>query len=333
MLIKSPDSKATALATLEQLKQLPKLNETQKAAIDKELRIMRAGIKGEEESAYLIDFDFKDHRNIIVVHDLRFEVNGRIAQIDHLILTRVLEVFVLETKHFQAGIKINENGEFLRWNHFKKTYEGMPSPLEQNERHISVLADVFKAIDMPTRLGIRLKPSFISHVLISPSARIDRPKKFDTSAIIKADQLKNAIFKSFDDANGLKALGAAARLVSIETLTNIANQLCALHRPIQIDYNAKFGISNAPSVNIPQVSTLSKPVCRHCNSAQLSVAYGKYGYYFKCIECEGNTALKVLCVKESCKARIRKDNQQFYRECTTCNSSSLYFTNPVEQLT
>ena len=42
------------------------------------------------------------------------------------------------------------------WNPSTKSYEGLPSPLAQNERHIAVLRDAFVRIDLPTRLGIRL---------------------------------------------------------------------------------------------------------------------------------------------------------------------------------
>jgi len=125
-------------------------------------------MKGEQEAAYLIDFHFKDRESWIVVHDLRLEVNGRVAQIDHLLLHRCLDCYVLETKHFSSGMKITEDGEFLRWNHYRKTYEGMPSPLTQNDRHVAVLGDAFGKIEMPTRLGIRLSPTFYPFVLVSP---------------------------------------------------------------------------------------------------------------------------------------------------------------------
>ncbi|WML92071.1 nuclease-related domain-containing protein [Thiothrix lacustris] len=337
MLVKSTDDKTAALTTLGQLKQYPNLTDSQYKAIEKEIRILRAGIKGEEESAYLIDFTFKDSKNYMVIHDLRLELNGRVAQIDHLLFDRTLQVFVFETKHFHAGIEINENGEFLRWNDFKKTYEGMPSPLEQSERHITVLKDAFKAIDMPTRLGLRLMPSCIPYVLVSASARIDRPKKFDTSHVIKADALKSHIMQKDDIFNVLHTLGSAARAVSSETLEDIARKLCALHQPVTINYLAKFGLPEQPVTlaspeAIPKKHTATTANgaqhCRKCNSTNLAIQYGRFGYYFKCIECDGNTPIKVACDKEGCQARIRKEGDLFHRECLMCNRSSLFFTNP-----
>ena len=341
MLIKSTDGKTVSLATLEQLRHYPNLTDTQQKAIDKEIRMCRAGAKGEEEAAYLIDFTFKDSKNYMVIHDLRVDINGRVAQIDHLLIDRTLQVFVLETKHFHAGIKINEQGEFLRWNDFKKTYKGMASPIEQNERHVTVLKDAFKTIDMPTRLGLRLMPSFIPYVLVSTSARIDRPQKFNTSQVIKADTLHNTMKQKDNSLSVLHTLGSAARIVSAETLEDVARKLCALHKPITIDYPAKFGVSDHPvtpekpqTVAVQEVVTATPiaetktPTCRKCSSANVAIQYGKYGYYFKCMDCDGNTPIKLGCGKEGCKERIRKEGEHFYQECDVCESSSLFFTNP-----
>src|SRR3546814_12863006 len=121
MLIKSADDQGVELQALEQR---AAGNGPDAARAAKELRNRRAGLKGERDSAYLIDFDYASSPNWAVIHDLRLEHGGRTAQIDHLLINRWMDVYVLETKHFHAGIKITEDGEFLRWNNYQKTYEG-----------------------------------------------------------------------------------------------------------------------------------------------------------------------------------------------------------------
>lgn len=236
MILKEADPKDSQLTALETYLAAPGVPEATRQQIERELKILRAGIKGERESAYDIDFYSGASKNRIVIHDLRIEHNGRVAQIDHLILNRLLEIYVLETKHFSEGVSINEQGEFSIW--FAGKPRGIPSPLEQNERHIAVLQDVFKTLEMPTRLGFRLQPSFESLVLVSKNARIGRPDKFDTCRVLKSDQLERWINKNIDSGSPL----LMAKVVSVETLTAIANQLIALHRPITPDYRAKFGI-------------------------------------------------------------------------------------------
>ena len=165
------DDRATELAELERA--VADLQGEAKRRAEVDLRQRRAGLKGEQDAAYLIDFHYGASKHRAVIHDLRLEHGGRVAQIDHLIITRWLDCYVLESKHFHAGIKITEQGEFLRWSNSKRTFEGMESPLEQNQRHIAVLKDVMATLDLPIRLGLTIRPAFHSFVLVSGKARIE----------------------------------------------------------------------------------------------------------------------------------------------------------------
>lgn len=351
MIIKSADDKQSAVTNLENLMQRPDLTGAQRQVIDKELKIMRAGIKGETESAYLIDFDFKASQNTAVIHDLRLEIGGRVAQIDHLLVHRTMNIYVLETKHFNSGMKITDDGEFLRWNDYKKTFEGMASPLEQNNRHIEVLKDAFATIDMPTRMGVRISPSFESFVLVSSSARIDRSKQFDSSRIIKADVLRKSMDKLFDNESILTTIGSMARFVAADTVKDIAEKLCRLHRPIEVNYLGKFGLNEVAVVMTTAITPAATPAprpadtgtaevsvspesrpdtahaCRVCGSGDLIAQAGKFGYYFKCRPCGGNTPIKIDCGIAGHREKIRKDGSRFYRECVECKTSSIFHEN------
>lgn len=348
MITKTADDKSGQIQQLEAL--LAVASGDQKNKITQELRNLQAGIKGEQEAAYLIDFDFAKSQNTLVIHDLRLEIGGRVAQIDHLLINRTLNVFVLETKHFHAGLKITEEGEFMSWNAFRKCFEGMPSPFAQNERHITVLNEALARIDMPSKVGLRLSPVCHSYVLVSSKARIDRPQKFDTSRLIKSDMLSATIDRFFDKAGVFEVVGSLARCLSTETLEKVGQTLIRMHRPASFDYAAKFGIPHGQPVVVPVVAVppiapepipqksisvdktleqTTQPTCRECKSAKLLVLYGKFGYYFKCSDCDSNTPIKIYCSKDGHKERIRKDGSKFYRECSDCNSSNLFFVNSV----
>jgi len=344
MLIKAADNKQASLDTLQNLLERPDLTPQQKKAITHELYMMRAGIKGEKEAAYDIDFHFKDSKNYMLLHDIRLEVNGRVAQIDHILLDRTLVAYVLETKHFNAGIKINEQGEFLRWNNYQKTFEGMPSPIAQNERHSMVLNDFFKQSNMPKRLGMKLIPKAECFVLVSNNARIDRPKKFDTSRVIKSDALRKAIASAVNPMNPKDTLLAAGRIVSSETLESIGRLLKDSHKPKTIDYLAKFGLSELPlkeTYQLEEVQDKAAPyqsekqqhVCSKCGSTNVSILYGRYGYYFKCSSCQGNTAIKLSCVGKACKPKLRKSGNQFFKKCEHCETETLFFENKKPAVT
>jgi len=373
MICKNADSKAEAIAALEDL--LTRASTSKKTLIERELRLLRAGVKGEQEAAYLIDFQLKDSQNTAVVHDLRLQLNdGRVAQIDHLLIHRTLRFYILETKHFSHGVKITDEGEFLRWNDWKKTYEGMPSPIEQNERHVAVLRTLLSKLGMG-------EPKIESMILIAPQARIDRSKRFNSDMVVKADQFLTAMQKNLNNTSFLGLLGGLAKATFSEQIGDIAKKLIRLHRPITIDYAAKFGMADispatcatppmatqfghsayraapAETASVPLAahatgmaaqfghSASSTPVaapsvqpilaipthhCRKCQGTDISIQYGKFGYYFKCGSCEGNTPIKLDCGKEGHKERLRKDGLRFYRECAECQSSTTYFTNPQQ---
>lgn len=344
MLIKEADDLSAQLEALEQLAK-GKGPKARQAAED--LRRRKAGVRGERNSAYLIGFEYERSPNWAVIHDLRLEHGGRVAQIDHVLINRWMDVYVLETKQVHAGIKITEEGEFLRWNKYRRTYEGMASPLEQNERHIQVLKEVMAGIELPTRLGVRIPPVFQSFVLIAPDARIDRPRKFDTSRVIKADQLKKAIWRDIDNENGLIGIVRfAAKIVSSETVEFVARQLAELHQPLSSSSSASPAVpveasaSTKPArerrrrieptmdaATIPAASKQPpKPVCKNCGGSSGEISYGRYGYYFKCGACAVNTAMRFTC-QPGHKPRLRKDKQRFYRDCEQCGSSDLFHTN------
>lgn len=343
MLIKPPDDYSALLGRLQR----DAAGSGQRAQqATTELRRRKAGIKGEKESAYLIDFDFGASPNWAVIHDLRLVHKGRTAQIDHLLVNRWMDVYVLETKHFHSGIKITEEGEFLRWNDFRKTYEGMPSPLEQNERHIMVLRDAIASISLPTRLGFSIPPSFQQFVLVAPGARISRPKRFDTSRVIKADQLRRAIWRDVEKENPLFGiLRTAAKLVSGETVEYVARQLAAMHQPAT-DASPVQDAGTRGETGLPTVATASRftvepplpapssssprssglPPCKGCGEREGAICHGKFGYYFKCKGCHANTAIRFSCLPGHAP-RLRKAGVDFYRECAECGSSELIHRN------
>lgn len=352
MLIKHADDQAPYLAELEQK---AKESGPQAKQADKELRLRRAGIRSEAQAAYLIDFDFGSSDNWAVIHDLRLEHGGRVAQIDHVLINRFLDIFVLETKSF-SGIKITEDGEFLRWNSYKNNFEGMASPLEQNSRHIQVLKDVVSTLPLPERLGIRLSPAFHSYVLVESTARIDRPKRFDSSRVIKSDQLRHTIDKKIDNESAFSTLVKAAKLVAAETIESIAIRLAALHAParsaakpaskpppvsmlpaciepgLSKPYPTNSSAATPSRVQESPPSSADTPTCKHCKGATGSILHGKYGYYLRCGACQKNTALRPTCLAGHAP-RVRKELDTFYRECTDCGTSMVIFRNSQEGTT
>lgn len=241
MLIKAADDHEADVLELERFLARPGLAAGTRERIEAEIRNIRAGIRAERDAAYQIELYFGRAENWVTIHDLRIEVGGLVAQVDHLIINRLAEIWVCESKSFAEGVSINEYGEWSRWWHGRR--EGMPSPVEQNRRHIHVLETAFDdgLVPLPRRFGFAaMKPRLRGLVLVSDNARISRPrKKVDgVDQVIKAEQLKTRLFDAFD-ANPPSDL---LRLIGKEGLENFARGLAALHRPASFDWAARFGL-------------------------------------------------------------------------------------------
>lgn len=240
MIIKPADDLQPQLDALRGLLTHPSADATKRKRIEQEIRNILAGQRGEAEVAYEMQVRYGDSPNWMVLHDLRVEHGGLVAQIDHLLMNRWLEIWVCESKHFSEGVAINEHGEFAAF--FGGKPYGVPSPIEQNNRHMLVLKRLFDSgeVKLPKRLGFAIKPELKGLVLVSKNARISRPKAHldGIEAVIKNDQLAKCIDKSLDDANPL----GMAKLVGQDTLLQLAREIAALHKPMQFDWQAKFGL-------------------------------------------------------------------------------------------
>jgi hypothetical protein len=86
MQIKAADDKQPDIDALNALLARPNLDAGTRGRIESELRRIVAGAKGERDAAYEIEFDHGPSRKRMTIHGLRLEVEGRVAQIDHLII-------------------------------------------------------------------------------------------------------------------------------------------------------------------------------------------------------------------------------------------------------
>lgn len=259
MIIKHADDKTPQIATLEALRARPNVSGEVRQRIEREIRNIGAGIKGEKEAAYEIDFHFGASKNYVVIHDLRIECDGRVAQIDHLVIGRFLDMWVCETKNFCEGIAINEHGECSRF--FNNRPYGMASPFEQNSKHIMVLKSLFKtgAVALPKRMGFTIKPKMHGVVLVSSEARISRPKSkiAGVETIVKSDQFSSMVEKTNELDNSPLLL---TKVIGVGTLENLGYAIAAQHKPVEFDWAAKFGLSGMEAEEMADAATLVRTI-------------------------------------------------------------------------
>ena len=239
MIYKDSDNKMPVVAILTRM--LALAGPDKRALIERELRMLRAGMATEREAAALIDLYLKNSTRTAVVHDLRLVSNdGEAAQIDHLLIHRSRRFYLLDTKHFSHGLKITEDGDFLRWNEAARGFEPIPSPLDDLARHVSKLRDALEPF------GLDDAP-VDTVVLLAPNARIERPRRFNSTRVMKADQFLDKLNNSADFAQvtALAELHKLNRTRMSDSIGDIAHKLIALHRPSTADTMGRFGLRRA----------------------------------------------------------------------------------------
>jgi hypothetical protein len=304
MLIKSADDRHGEIHALEELAARPDVPAATRKSIEHEIWAIRGGMKAERDAAYEIDFHYARRPTFMVIHDLRLEFRGRVAQIDHLLINRLFDIWVCESKAFAEGVRINEHGEWFRYSG-ERTY-GMPSPVEQNRRHIAVLRDVLEAgaVTLPRRV-VRLKPNLVPVVLVANRAKIDRPagkaaQNVDgLETVIKVEQLVRTIERRADQRN---IFGIMVKLVGADTIERLARELVAMHRPLQTDWAARFGLPPVPPLSPKLPPKRTGPPCDGCGqpvtAGELAYSTGHSGRFAGRVLC-------YLCQQRPAGARAK----------------------------
>jgi len=335
MIYKDIDSKDREINQLKKLLKESK-NPKQQVLIQADLKRVQNGYLAEKDNAYYLDFGFRDSLRNILLHDIRIEHNGKVAQIDHIIINR-LGIEILESKSFKGTLTIKKDGSLdVKYGKEIKTF---PNPIEQNRRHAEVLANFIKEnIELPTNLKL-LGIQISSTVLINPKTTISNstlPEGFD-----RADSFRTHWDEKVDKMSTIKVFKTLGSFLSMDKVKEIATLLVKSHKPKSFDYLKKYSIkkdiTNKPIQAYIKESVLNNPtlandgssfLCSKCKSPNIEIRYGKYGYYFKCRFCNGNTSIKLSCSSDRCKPKLKKNRLNFYQVCDVCGVNRLFFKNP-----
>lgn len=313
-------------------------------------KYQKCGYEAEKQMAFYLKRAFGNDSDIHVINDLRVDVGGDVAQIDHLIVHRH-GFIVIESKSVTSTVSVNEYGEWVRT--YAGNSQGMPSPVQQAARQIEFLKSYLgknseKLLKIKKLFKINISQfKYDVLVAISDKGIINRPKKFKIDEVYKADQIVEEIKKITShykmSAGKLFTLGANYEFMD-ESFGKITRFLIRSHTPKISSLSRNKGVKYKPvdkdEKYKPKVSAVEAKesknklknqkgkVCNKCKSTDIFIKYGKYGYYFKCKSCNGNNAIKVTCKSSLCNVRIRKETVKFFKECSVCQTSDLYFENP-----
>ena len=320
-------------------------------------RFGKAGFEAEEQMAYKLRVAFEHADDVFVFNDIRIVHRGFAAQIDHLVLHRY-GFFLIESKSVSSQIEVNEKLEFVRIYNGKR--QGMDSPINQVRQQAKTLSELLNDNKEQLRRKVFFGLSqahfgedrFEPLVAISGSGEIVR-KGCDPPELMKADAIVDRIRERIARYESLTGVSGALRYafssseeckelekdnlaeLTSQELAKIREFLSTNHQPLRLEKqaipasNVQAGASEKPplhGVADTSSSAVQTHFCRHCNSSNIKVVYGKYGYYFKCVDCDGNTKIDFTC-RCGAKAKISKRKDRFSWKCV-CGNDDLFFENP-----
>lgn len=312
----------------------------EQATLDK---YQKAGLSAERQMAFYLKRAFGDEENVLVINSLRLEKSvGDAAQIDHLVLHE-FGMIIIESKSVSTKVAVNEHGEWAR--SFDGSAQGIPSPVKQAQRQADFLKSYlspFTDILLKKVVGIQLKFDKMPIdliVAISDRGIISRPKKQfeELNCIRKADQVvdkvKEIISKYRKEGAVLSlSLSLGPYYFGEKGRKDTSRFLLKKHKPYVPSPTPTAKKEPQPiqqKKNQVALESTSKnwPKCGKCNGNNVEVAYGRYGYYIKCKECDQNTAIKESCPSCKDKLRVRKQRKSFFLECGKCETSDLFHKN------
>ena len=331
-------------------------------------RFQRAGDEAERQMAFYLKRVFADDPGVHVFHNLRLEAGNDAAQIDHLVLHRSGAILIESKSVTSAVRINERDEWSRAWNgrwtgmpspvlQARRQADFLCKTLRARREEL-----LSKAVFGLVQRGFGM---FVFDVVVAISDQGVVQHRGQLPEVRKADQVVDRVRDLIREQTGLasplskdpraKEWGMTLRP---EEFARTSAFLRASHRdrvpetdpatPLQAVLEAKAGGRHQPvesrdggqpylavgPVKPPMVADAPKPTagpgltCQKCQGERLEVIYGKYGYYFKCLTCEGNTRIDLKCPNCEGKARTRKERQQFFAECAACGTSRLYFTNP-----
>ena len=290
---------------------------------DKELHNVKApnaiaGQKQEQDIAFYLRREFKDHPQVFIINDYKFSFNDEIAQIDHLII-HPYGFLIVESKSISGEVKVNELGEWSR--SFKSKWSGMPSPIKQAELQQKLLKEFLhhnREDILGKILGLKQQSfgmrSWSIICAVSSNAIIERatiPKKV-SDVVVKSEFLIDQIHKV------IKLKSKMMKIINFtdtrpdfsdEELKSITNFLIT---------NIKNKKQQPEVVTIPNISPILK--CKKCEESEdFTAQHGRFGYFISCNKCKTNTAMKVNCPQcQSNKTKVSKKQEAYTLNCLDC---------------
>ncbi|MDC7691079.1 nuclease-related domain-containing protein [Vogesella indigofera] len=141
-----------------------------------------AGDAAEKEMAFYLRRYFGDDAEVYVLNDIRLEMDGDAAQMDH-VLIHPAGLTIIESKSVAGKLQMKADGEWLRW--YDDRSSGMASPIVQAKLQAEFLRKFLRRMAKQPQVIDALAIDFM--IAISSKGQFIAPKGDTVAEVCKAD--------------------------------------------------------------------------------------------------------------------------------------------------
>ncbi len=304
----------------------------------------------EGDVAFYLRRAYKDRSNVHVLNDIKIQINGETAQIDHLICYSY-GFIIVESKSIKGRVSINPEGEWSR--SYKNEWFGIKSPIKQALMQMAILKEFLKSNSDEMFGAAVFGVNKASHreydvlCAISPDVIIERKNapKDVLSLVVKNESL----VEKLDKIMKLPKTKIGALLKIPDSRPKTPDERLARMCHLFIDHDKAVRDSTAdgktpevsassqartetslraePTINLsgPTENGATIKPCKHCAKPLTgSEIQGRHGAYYKCI-CGKNTPAsffeKANTEPEPPQAQVTQPIQSNAKlKCKHCNN-------------
>lgn len=177
-----------------------------------------AGDAAEKEMAFYLRRYFGDDAEVFVLNDIRLEMDGDAAQMDH-VLIHPAGLTIVESKSVSGKLQMKADGEWLRW--YDDRSSGMASPIVQARLQAEFLRKFLRRMAKQPQVIDSLAIDFM--IAISSRGQFIPPKGEAVVEVCKADLVGERI--------RAKVAGAMAFPVPYRKI--LGEYMARMHKPRQ----------------------------------------------------------------------------------------------------
>lgn len=190
-------------------------------------------------ATHLIADDFNallgERQDVALLHDLRIAVPGGLLHIDHLFITDNFHVYIVESRTAASKITLYSKHQFTSTDEHAQAC-AIPSPIEQLKKNSSILKRLLRQLDLPTRFGRELQPTFHKFVLIDAQAELSNKLGLGYEYFLSPPQLMSLIYQQVRKKSLMSLIGR----MPADELRRISRQIAKMHAPKKIRFSNKF---------------------------------------------------------------------------------------------